>query len=290
LQGNSLERSFHFPLHIPPSTPTHRAEKFITRQPEGSGLNNSLAQHKERKKVGDEDDFVVPVFVQSGTGQCVDKTQNIIDREKLTPFSPTYSGRTIRHKNVCDEDPKLTTSPALRLRQEVRCESEECPKVSGPSHSVKSRTDPSTREKIEGLAKKSNATHDQEYQDFPVTNSSSDDTDPYSQQEFRTRSPLVDTRFVESVRDVENGNGPHHLRSISHLREDNITPNEPDNGSEYLGDGTNISLQMGIVDKSDDVSETSMVDSISGFDISPDDVVGVIGQKHFWKARKAIVK
>ncbi|KAK9079828.1 hypothetical protein SSX86_001501 [Deinandra increscens subsp. villosa] len=39
----------------------------------------------------------------------------------------------------------------------------------------------------------------------------------------------------------------------------------------------------------DAVSENSMVDSICGVDISPDDVVGVIGQKHFWKARRAIV-
>lgn len=39
----------------------------------------------------------------------------------------------------------------------------------------------------------------------------------------------------------------------------------------------------------DAVSETSMVDSICGVDVSPDDVVGIIGQKHFWKARRAIV-
>ncbi|GJX47979.1 early flowering 3-like protein [Tanacetum coccineum] len=39
----------------------------------------------------------------------------------------------------------------------------------------------------------------------------------------------------------------------------------------------------------DAVSETSMVDSVCAVDISPDDVVGIIGQKHFWKARRAIV-
>lgn len=267
LQGNGLERNFHVPLHIPPSTPTHWAEKFLTRHSEGSGLNNSLAQLKERK-VGNEDDSIVPIFVQSGTGKCINKTQNSSDREKLTPSSPTYSFRSIKHKNVCDKDPKLTTSPS--------------------SHSVKSTTDPSTREKNEGLVKEPNAIQYQEYQDFPVTNvSRSDDIGTCSQQEFRTRLPPFDTRFVESVRDVENRNGSH-LRSISHSRKDNI--NEPDNCSEYLGDRTNVSLQMGNVDKSDDVSETSIVDSVSGFDISPDDVVGVIGQKHFWKARKAIVK
>jgi hypothetical protein len=72
-----------------------------------------------------------------------------------------------------------------------------------------------------------------------VTNSSLDDIDLYSQQESKIKSPLVDTRFVESVRDIESENGPYHLRSICHLREDNVTPNEPDNGSEYPGDRTN---------------------------------------------------
>ncbi|KAF5753973.1 putative protein EARLY FLOWERING 3 [Helianthus annuus] len=37
----------------------------------------------------------------------------------------------------------------------------------------------------------------------------------------------------------------------------------------------------------DDASENSMVDSISG--VSPDDVVGIIGQKLFWKTRRDII-
>ncbi|KAK6914800.1 hypothetical protein RJ641_019917 [Dillenia turbinata] len=46
----------------------------------------------------------------------------------------------------------------------------------------------------------------------------------------------------------------------------------------------------GDLDKQDDVSETSMVDSAAGLGISPDDVVEVIGQKQFWRARRAIVR
>ncbi|KAK4783051.1 hypothetical protein SAY86_007425 [Trapa natans] len=80
--------------------------------------------------------------------------------------------------------------------------------------------------------------------------------------------------------------------------------NEADKGSE--GRGNNESLRAfevvnvselqrmnspsGNTENSDDVSETSALDSMSAMDISPDDVVGVIGQKHFWKARRAIVK
>ncbi|KZV37217.1 protein EARLY FLOWERING 3-like [Dorcoceras hygrometricum] len=39
----------------------------------------------------------------------------------------------------------------------------------------------------------------------------------------------------------------------------------------------------------DTISETSITDTISGLEITPDDVVGVLGQKRFWKARRAIV-
>ena len=44
------------------------------------------------------------------------------------------------------------------------------------------------------------------------------------------------------------------------------------------------------VDRHDDVSNTCMMDSISVLGLSPDDVVGVIGEKQFWKARRAIIE
>ena len=197
LQGSGLERNFHVPLHDPSPTPTHRAETFLAQQSEGSSLNNSLAQLEQRNRVGDEDDFIVPVFVQSGAGS---RTQNSVDREKLTHFSPRYSGRSIKHQNVCDKDPKLMTSLGPDLRKEVRCEFEEVPKASGPSHSAKSKTNLSTKEKIEGLVKESNAIPDQEYQNFPVTNICNlDDSD--LQQEFRTRSQPIDNGLVGSIRE-----------------------------------------------------------------------------------------
>ncbi|XP_073301576.1 protein HEADING DATE 3B-like [Primulina huaijiensis] len=37
------------------------------------------------------------------------------------------------------------------------------------------------------------------------------------------------------------------------------------------------------------MSETYITDTIAGLEITPDDVVGIIGQKRFWKARRAIV-
>ncbi|CAA0838398.1 Protein EARLY FLOWERING 3 [Striga hermonthica] len=49
------------------------------------------------------------------------------------------------------------------------------------------------------------------------------------------------------------------------------------------------SQQMRDLDRVDSLSENSVVDSVFPLDITPDDVVGVIGQKHFWKARREIV-
>ncbi|CAH1447617.1 unnamed protein product [Lactuca virosa] len=72
---------------------------------------------------------------------------------------------------------------------------------------------------------------------------------------------------VETIRAVGYGNSLLPIRDVQ--QEMLRSPNDLING--------------------DAISETSMVDSVSGADISPDDVVGVIGQKHFWKARKAIV-
>ncbi|KAF2304384.1 hypothetical protein GH714_030624 [Hevea brasiliensis] len=79
----------------------------------------------------------------------------------------------------------------------------------------------------------------------------------------------------ELTTETEKDNIPRS-RSFSHSREDLDSLNEPEIDSEFCGDKTCRSLQLGNGDKSDDVSETSMVDSISALDISPDDIVGII--------------
>ncbi|KAJ6416031.1 hypothetical protein OIU84_004762 [Salix udensis] len=60
-------------------------------------------------------------------------------------------------------------------------------------------------------------------------------------------------------------------------------------GSKYCEDKQSGSLKAGDLERNDDAAETSVVDSIISLEITPDDVVGVIGEKQFWKARRAIV-
>lgn len=49
-------------------------------------------------------------------------------------------------------------------------------------------------------------------------------------------------------------------------------------------------LLVGVRERGNDVSEASVICSVLGVDISPDHVVGLIGQKQFWKARRELVK
>ncbi|KAK0570518.1 hypothetical protein LWI29_002591 [Acer saccharum] len=275
-QGSGPERNLLFPLSVPPKTPTHLAENFHARHSAGATLSNSLPRLEQRKKASDEDDFAVPVFVHTEMGQCLSKPHNGIDRGRFSPFSPPYPGHAIKSQNVCDKDPKRSSLSDPNLRQEARHQSEDSPNIrfSSRDHSVKSSATLSTREEIDRLVKVASASPSQECGDLPVSHfRKPNDNDACLQPETRTGLQPVD-----------------HIRGrSSHLREDHSCPNEPHIDSEYREDETCGSLQLGDREKSDDISETSMVDSISGLDISPDDVVGIIGQKHFWKARKAIV-
>ncbi|KAK1563454.1 hypothetical protein Q3G72_027794 [Acer saccharum] len=74
------------------------------------------------------------------------------------------------------------------------------------------------------------------------------------------------------------------------LGDDNSSPkNGLENGRECCGDKNGKPVKVRKVDRHDNVSNTCMMDSISVLGLSPDDVVGMIGEKQFWKARRAII-
>ncbi|XP_028058709.1 protein EARLY FLOWERING 3-like [Camellia sinensis] len=106
-------------------------------------------------------------------------------------------------------------------------------------------------------------------------------------QDQRKNSNGIDREDDEPVRGIENGHSS--ILSRDSCLEELGSPNNPTFESGYHEDNRCESLQIAKGDREDDASETSMVDSIPGLDMSPDDVVGIIGQKQFWKARRAIV-
>ncbi|KAJ0089675.1 hypothetical protein Patl1_12985 [Pistacia atlantica] len=275
-QGSGRERNFLFPRPVQPPTASHQVEKFHGRQPAGATLNSHLPQLEERKKVGNDDDFTVPVYVHCEIDQCHGKTQNGIHRGKISPLTPTYPDHSTNLQNVCDKDPNS--------RHETRHQGEENPKIciSNRDQSVKSSANLSARDRVDGLAKEASALPIQEFVDLPGSYFSGlNDSYVSLQHESGAGLQQNDRGHCdgdESGRDIEKEIVPE-TRSGACTREEHSSPSEPVIDNDYHGTNTCGSLKFRNGDKSDDVSETSIVDCISGLDITPDDVVGIIAGK-----------
>lgn len=210
LQGDNHHKSPTYPpLHLNHSA--HPAEESYSGY---SNYNSSSTQVQQKRKLVEED-FTVPIFFPLEIGQDHRKrSSGGMDREKLSSFSPTYSG-SMKVQNSSDREPKRTRSQLCNSIYKIDVSNEH---VRGVSNGL--QCNPGKDSCLEELGSPNSSTSD----------------------------------------------------SVCH--EDEIC------GSLNRGNG----------DRSDDASEISMVESITGLDICPDDVVGVLGQKHFWKARREIVK
>ncbi|CAN1161754.1 Protein EARLY FLOWERING 3 [Linum perenne] len=115
-----------------------------------------------------------------------------------------------------------------------------------------------------------------------------------SSMKLRARENLADSRETAIVQtkkgcqELQKGSAQNVI-----IVEKDLCPSEEpcrrnEDGVTYVA-RVDVSIGLRNADKSDDVSETSILDSAEPLDMSPDDVVEIIGQKHFWKARRAIV-
>ncbi|TYI17443.1 hypothetical protein ES332_A07G024400v1 [Gossypium tomentosum] len=277
-QGSSLQNML-FPSHVSHLTSTNQAEKIHTGQHGGASVNAPMARLEPRKKVRDEDDLLVPVFVNSETGLQHSKNKEWFDGEKA--------------RNVHDNDPNRCSSSGVGSRKEVRDQSEgSLQACSSRERSIKTAGDSSTREKIDGCAKEANVSPDQGCGEIPASRlSGSHENDACLVEKLRAGRQPVDNGCIDDDVALVKVIGDGILsrkRSLSNSERNHSVPDETSNDSECHEDRTCGSLQWANGDKSDDVSETSVVDTVSGLEISPDDVVGIIGQKRFWKARRAI--
>ncbi|KAK8654814.1 hypothetical protein V6N13_107412 [Hibiscus sabdariffa] len=272
-QGSNLERNMHFPSRSTSTNPT------ATPHIGGVSSNVRVAHFASIKKARDENDSVVPVFISSETGQQHRKSKN------------GFGGGTLR--NVCDDDANRGSSSGVGSRKEVRDRSVEIAKAcSSRERSIKTAADLSTRETIDGCAKEDTASPDQDSGEIPASRSSRlQENDACSVQKLRPGRQQDDNGCTDDAALMaEIGEGTlSRKRSLSYSKGNHSVPDEIINDSECRENKTCGSLELANGDKSDNVSETSMVDSLSSLGISPDDVVGIIGQKLFWKARRAIV-
>ncbi|KAA8542466.1 hypothetical protein F0562_023398 [Nyssa sinensis] len=123
----------------------------------------------------------------------------------------------------------------------------------------------------------------------------SHDPNAQSYQKYRAlqeNKVFRDGASAQPKRAIENRN-TSTLEGVScfrpSLRDNHRSPHKLENIGEFNEDWEIGSLQVGDVDRNGDISDTSVVDSISGSDISLDDSVGGIRQKKFWIARSAMV-
>lgn len=271
--------------------PSHRAENDISHQSNGASPNTSLAQLEQRKKV-DEDDFMVPVYIQSRVGQSNDKTLESFNGEKLTPMGSKNFGCSAAVQNDGGRHLKQFGSPLVNMREDAKSESERLLRVSQSREPPVKNISPG--ETIDSLVRQAKVIHYQEYQDCPASNVSRlCQADACLQQEFLAGSQFNDIEhadgLLDSARDTDNRNTlvpAGCFRSTTNQ----TSPVEATYDTEYHDTRTGSPIQKGDSDESDDVSKISTIENLSSPKASPDDAVGVLGQKSFWKARREIVK
>lgn len=228
-EGSGHNRVGYFPVQHPPAR--HQADK----PPGHSSDPSTLLQQYELKKRTEEDDFTVPIFVNSKLGRA--SGSHNLDTEKLSPSGPV----------ICPNK-ELEGVAHRTSRQQLNSQSKENPKCT--------------------LARREKTT----------SNSAS--------KECRLNPQVGCTIIPEPIKGNHDGNSYPVKEFVS---EEQLIANDLINYTESQEVGACKSLQTGILNRGDDLSETSIVESISGTDICPDDVVGIIGLKRFWKARRAIV-
>ncbi|KAL9227265.1 hypothetical protein vseg_002977 [Gypsophila vaccaria] len=252
-QGPSSERNTYFPLHQPSSAPAYDAVQ--DRNGEALNSNNQLVHARDKKKSLDEDDFMVPVFSGAGTEMHNDKSQNSIDREGQVHRSSNSQGllpTTVGDGNQNGRTMRVSTS-------------------------TRSSVDISMSER-DDIPWQNDAYLPREHQEKHRF-SSVENTGLRLLENRGDSLPAVDAMIDDDVHDLQMEDPCKD--TVLRLRLN------PQTHGELVNSG--IDLENENIDRGDDVSENSMVDSASEFDITPDDVVDIMGRNQFWKARTAIV-
>ncbi|KAF8724825.1 hypothetical protein HU200_020763 [Digitaria exilis] len=235
-------------------------------------------QNSSGKKLTNDDDFTVPSVLYSGMPPH--STQ-----EKFTPFPTTSPYKSVsavskssakcsntdkRHfEGMNDSDAKSRESPAIKEKEpaKVRIDLE----IGGSTSQFQT-----SKEKLGR-------------QDPKVS----------SYRDRLNKDNVADRQHSEIESYQTRGRKENAVETQNPAKAEKVPSSKPYAGmvqsgdSDLLGRGLRVigekrkMLHHG-VDQNDDLSESS-VESLPEMEISPDDVVGAIGPKHFWKARRAIV-
>ncbi|THG08572.1 protein EARLY FLOWERING 3-like [Camellia sinensis] len=241
---------------------------------------HSISKNFSTKKLGDEDDFKIPTFAQSGRTINTGNGQQNMNKENPTASSP--NGQL---QNACIKQLKQASSSAdLISKQHIRNQTEENSKMSPSYHD-------SAKNPASNLMKGDKVLADTSSSPLGRISESVKGIELHECSASQEKKALSDGIAAELNKVVRRKND-FTVESISCSRpprgDNHISPSRLENVGKCHEDQCGA-LQVEKVDRNGNISDNSIVDSISGVDISPDDVVGVIGEKQFWKARRAIV-
>ncbi|XP_011081715.1 LOW QUALITY PROTEIN: protein EARLY FLOWERING 3 [Sesamum indicum] len=272
-QGGGNDRGMCFSRQVPPGHPSEN------QYSQYSDFSTSSPQLQQRKKLN-EGDYSVPVFVHSIASQEFDKYSINMDRERLSSSNPHIFDHSLK-----SQDAEETGMNEHSTRQEGNNQKRENSKEVVVGW-VKAISNSSSTDKQTGCS----LIH--ESRDEPSDNIDRLKTDNCVRPELCAESQPSSNRqcnaaLRKNTISVARRNSSDSNKGLP--SEDQNLVHGVSNDTESSEDGSCRSPQMNNLEKGDSVSETSVLDTISGLDITPDDVVSMIGQKHFWKARRALV-
>ncbi|KAJ6942354.1 early flowering 3 [Populus alba x Populus x berolinensis] len=259
------------------------------------------------KKLGDENDSRFHSSAQSGSNLYCNNSQHSKDQENQHCLNLSFS---VQFQNTTETQKKKTGTINVKEIDHMRIQIEDNGKVFEACQnsmekfatvtSIKDKpsvSSPSGKIRSTKSLKRTYSSSNQEYRKNSVNVLKClPGTNEQLNQELATmpdKTVIGDNILVE-YRVVTGRENPSKVRSELYsralLQDDNRNRCGLEKRSKYHEDKQSGSLKAGDLERNDDAAETSMVDSVTALEITPDDVVGVIGEKQFWKARRAIVK
>lgn len=278
MQGTGHEQNMYFPLYRPPLSSSF-GDGQVSR-PEVVDMSNQLVQGENRKQPLEEDDFMVPIFSQPETKLCNGKTQSSMHEARRNHLG---SGHSTALPNPGEKETDQSDSVVLTSKQQMKSREGRSSKVSDAP--TRYSSDVLMREKDDwrnGLCARSG--YQDKYRILSLEKTDAclrqDHEDDVSATEAANGVGVSEQTLEYPCKEISLRLSRNPLVGC-HYR----CHNEIDSGMQRVEECQ--SLEKESLDKGDDISETSMEDT-SGLDITPDDVVRIIGRKHFWKARTAI--
>lgn len=253
-------------------------------------VNFSNFMHFSLRKVGDEDDLRVSsdrlgiALHHSNSQQSKDRK---FKQKKGSDQGDIKFGQCKRNRN--DENTSQTTKDPVDYSTSIPLSRERNLVDASSSHLSKFRN--------QEPLKRAHSSLDQEHRSssMDILKSLHNSNSRLHQTCVALRDEMADTEslLTETARN-RNKENAFKVRTESCLRlslgDDNSSPKGLENDIECHEDKNGRSAQVREVYKQNNVSNTCVMDSISAVAVSPDDVVGVIGEKQFWKTRRAIIE